>query len=79
MTVYTFHAPDGCHSQPSSPGGHATPVASPPQSAAPKPPIPQRCSSLERPPVPVKTGSIPVCNTESHVQPVEAGNIWSVD
>lgn len=72
LTVYTFHAPDSCHSQPSSPGGHATPVASPPQSTAPKPPIPQRCSSLERPSVPVKT-RIPLCSTESsHAKPVEA-------
>lgn len=74
LTVYTFHAPDGCHSQPSSPGGHAEPVASPPQTMVPKPPIPQRCSSLERPSVPVKIG-ISVYNTESQAQPVEAGNV----
>ncbi|XP_054278947.1 protein MTSS 1 isoform X3 [Macrosteles quadrilineatus] len=55
LTVYTFHAPEGCQSQPSSP----TPV-SPPQSGAlpPRPPIPQRCSSLERPTVPAKSSPL---------------------
>uniref|UniRef100_A0A1B6CYE7 IMD domain-containing protein n=1 Tax=Clastoptera arizonana TaxID=38151 RepID=A0A1B6CYE7_9HEMI len=56
LTVYTFHAPEGCHSQPSSPGGHTANVLSPSQSTTSKPPIPQRCSSLERPSIPSKSG-----------------------
>ncbi|PSN34188.1 hypothetical protein C0J52_23020 [Blattella germanica] len=86
LTVYTFQAPDGCHSQPASPvcissstvtvntiitsetvnkntsrgaGVVASPQKSPhkpPQNAIyARPPIPQRCSSLERPTVPAKT------------------------
>ncbi|KAG8287163.1 hypothetical protein J6590_044787 [Homalodisca vitripennis] len=50
LTVYTFHAPEGCQSQPSSPTPQPTPHSTP------RPPIPQRCSSLERPSVPAKSG-----------------------
>lgn len=61
LTVYTFHAPEGTQqsqSQPASPiapaSGSATPVASPQAPIYARPPIPQRCSSLERPSVPSK-------------------------
>ncbi|XP_075215913.1 uncharacterized protein LOC142321586 isoform X2 [Lycorma delicatula] len=61
LTVYTFHAPEGSQqsqSQPASPiaptSGSATPVASSQPPIYARPPIPQRCSSLERPSVPSK-------------------------
>ncbi|XP_014255401.1 MTSS1-like protein isoform X2 [Cimex lectularius] len=58
LTVYTFHAPESSLSQPSSPvpteaSGSATPIASPqPSTISSRPPIPNRCSSLERPSLP---------------------------
>ncbi|XP_017781337.1 PREDICTED: mucin-5AC isoform X4 [Nicrophorus vespilloides] len=68
LTVYTFQAPDQSLSQPVSPVTSTTPttensvIMSAPRSPAPsvkslqsKPPLPTRCSSLERPSVPAKT------------------------
>nr|CAD7431101.1 unnamed protein product [Timema monikensis] len=74
LTVYTFQAPEACHSQPTSPvsaavssitinnnnnngsiSNVATPVSNKPQPIYARPPIPQRCSSLERPSVPSKS------------------------
>ncbi|CAH0551421.1 unnamed protein product [Brassicogethes aeneus] len=70
LTVYTFQAPDQSLSQPASPVTSITPTENcprpiPPKSPAPsvkslqiKPPLPTRCSSLERPNgphVPAKT------------------------
>ncbi|XP_049817877.1 uncharacterized protein LOC109597373 isoform X3 [Aethina tumida] len=69
LTVYTFQAPDQSLSQPASPVTSVTPTDTsktiPPRSPAPsvkslqvKPPLPTRCSSLERPNgpnVPAKT------------------------
>ncbi|KAL1129975.1 hypothetical protein AAG570_012919, partial [Ranatra chinensis] len=58
LTVYTFHAPEGSLSQPASPvptdvNGGTTPVSVPqPSTLTTRPPIPHRCSSLERPTVP---------------------------
>lgn len=64
-SVYTFQAPDQSLSQPVSPVTSTTPTDGnakvPPSSPAPsikslsKPPLPTRCSSLERPSVPAKT------------------------
>ncbi|CAD6233952.1 GSCOCG00007428001-RA-CDS [Cotesia congregata] len=58
LSVYTFQAPDstGCHSQPASPVSANTVAVNqartPPKAGkaanAPRPPIPNRCSSLER-------------------------------
>lgn len=63
--MYTFQAPDQSLSQPVSPVTSTTPTDGnakvPPSSPAPsikslsKPPLPTRCSSLERPSVPAKT------------------------
>lgn len=65
--MYTFQAPDNsgcCHSQPASPVSSSSSCSSSNQQASRvqlrrnngshRPPIPNRCSSLERPTVPVK-------------------------
>ncbi|XP_071877867.1 uncharacterized protein isoform X4 [Bombus fervidus] len=67
LSVYTFQAPDNsgcCHSQPASPVSSSSSCSSSNQQASRvqlrrnngshRPPIPNRCSSLERPTVPVK-------------------------
>ncbi|XP_054012327.1 protein MTSS 2 isoform X2 [Hylaeus anthracinus] len=61
LSVYTFQAPDNsgcCHSQPASPVSSSSNQASRVQlrrnNGSNRPPIPNRCSSLERPSVPVK-------------------------
>ncbi|XP_017887920.1 MTSS1-like protein isoform X3 [Ceratina calcarata] len=67
LSVYTFQAPDNsgcCHSQPASPVSSSSSCSSSNQQASRvqlrrnngsnRPPIPNRCSSLERPSVPVK-------------------------
>ncbi|XP_043251757.1 protein MTSS 2 isoform X2 [Colletes gigas] len=66
LSVYTFQAPDNggcCHSQPASPVSSSSSCSSSNQQArvqlrrnngSNRPPIPNRCSSLERPTVPVK-------------------------
>ncbi|XP_076750649.1 uncharacterized protein LOC143423303 isoform X2 [Xylocopa sonorina] len=67
LSVYTFQAPDNtgcCHSQPASPVSSSSSCSSSNQQASrvqlrrnngsSRPPIPNRCSSLERPTVPVK-------------------------
>ncbi|XP_076171370.1 uncharacterized protein LOC143148680 isoform X2 [Ptiloglossa arizonensis] len=67
LSVYTFQAPDNsgyCHSQPASPVSSSSSCSSSNQQASRvqlrrnngsnRPPIPNRCSSLERPIVPVK-------------------------
>ncbi|XP_015600839.1 MTSS1-like protein isoform X2 [Cephus cinctus] len=70
LSVYTFQAPDRdvsgcCHSQPASPVSSSSSCSSSNQqltriqlrrnNGGNKPPIPSRCSSLERPNVPAKT------------------------
>ncbi|XP_076658127.1 uncharacterized protein LOC143362126 isoform X7 [Halictus rubicundus] len=70
LSVYTFQAPDSsgcCHSQPASPVSSSSSCSSSNQQASRvqlrrnngsnRPPIPNRCSSLERPTVPVKNES----------------------
>ncbi|KAK9308678.1 hypothetical protein QLX08_001407 [Tetragonisca angustula] len=67
LSVYTFQAPDNsgcCHSQPASPVSSSSSCSSSNQqtsrvqlrrnNGSHRPPIPNRCSSLERPTVPVK-------------------------
>ncbi|XP_066592789.1 protein MTSS 2 isoform X2 [Prorops nasuta] len=68
LSVYTFQAPDrdnsGCHSQPASPVSSSSSCSSSNQqlsriqmrrnNGGPRPPIPNRCSSLERPSIPNK-------------------------
>ncbi|XP_031846674.1 uncharacterized protein LOC116433088 isoform X4 [Nomia melanderi] len=67
LSVYTFQAPDNsgcCHSQPASPVSSSSSCSSSNQQASRvqlrrnngsnRPPIPNRCSSLERPTVPLK-------------------------
>ncbi|XP_061933121.1 protein MTSS 2 isoform X4 [Apis cerana] len=66
LSVYTFQAPDNsgcCHSQPASPVSSSSSCSSSNQASrvqlrrnngSHRPPIPNRCSSLERPTVPVK-------------------------
>ncbi|KAG7202423.1 hypothetical protein KM043_018734 [Ampulex compressa] len=69
LSVYTFQAPDRdgsvcCHSQPASPVSSSSSCSSSNQqlsrvqlrrnNGSSRPPIPNRCSSLERPTVPVK-------------------------
>ncbi|XP_076671698.1 uncharacterized protein LOC143370434 isoform X3 [Andrena cerasifolii] len=66
LSVYTFQAPDNsgcCHSQPASPVSSSSSCSSSNQASrvqlrrnngSNRPPIPNRCSSLERPSVPVK-------------------------
>ncbi|XP_076248462.1 uncharacterized protein LOC143188214 isoform X2 [Calliopsis andreniformis] len=67
LSVYTFQAPDNsgcCHSQPASPVSSSSSCSSSNQqgsrvqlrrsNGSNRPPIPNRCSSLERPTVPVK-------------------------
>lgn len=69
LTVYTFQAPDGSHSQPASPvsalatrdaldGTRQQSAERQSQPIYARPPIPQRCSSLERPSVPAKVASV---------------------
>lgn len=71
LSVYTFQAPDRdnsggcCHSQPASPVSSSSSCSSSNQqlsrvqlrrnNGGTRPPIPSRCSSLERPTIPVKS------------------------
>lgn len=67
LSVYTFQAPDNsgcCHSQPASPVSSSSSCSSSNQqlsrvqlrrnNGGNRPPIPNRCSSLERPTIPAK-------------------------
>ncbi|XP_022912928.1 protein MTSS 1 isoform X2 [Onthophagus taurus] len=73
LTVYTFQAPEHSLSQPASPVASSTPVDGAPgitaKTTQSKPPLPTRCSSLERPSA-VKTvaGSVRVLppNADGH-------------
>lgn len=70
LSVYTFQAPDRdgsscCHSQPASPVSSSSSCSSSNQqlsriqlrrnNGGTRPPIPSRCSSLERPTIPIKS------------------------
>ncbi|KAF2898274.1 hypothetical protein ILUMI_07897 [Ignelater luminosus] len=82
LTVYTFQAPDQSLSQPASPVTGVTPTDSTPtatpqspalsiKSAQNKPPLPTRCSSLERPSGP----NVPAKTMKSGVRVLPPGNV----